>query len=566
MSSTKAQAKANLKKIIDEFSELETKTGLQGQSEAQARIWINKALECFGWNVADPEQVVHEYSMQGRAARRVAQTGSRHRRPDYALFADGLHLVYIDAKRFDVSIKDDVSCAFQVRTYGWSAGLRLSYAFDFEELAIYDCRFKPGVADAASIARVHYLHYTDYLDNFDLLWDYLGREPILEGSLERLHPIDQIPRGAMMLDQDFEARLSEWRKEIAKSILRYGKLRDAKLVSAAAQRILDRIVFLRFCEEIGMEEYGTLLSLAHDEDGFWPAFMKESEERWRNVYDGVLFPHSAESDPTGVEGYLLSWWLKGRIFKEIITSLYSPNPYRFDVIPLELIGGIYERYLGKKIKIIGNDVEDEYKPENQRTKGAVYTPEWVVDRILERTLRPLVDGKAPEEILGLKLVDPACGSGSFLLGAYDYFERVILQWCAKNKGKPEAAKYASFEDGMPRLNRETARRIITDCLYGVDIDPEAVEVARMSLALRCVERTAVDEASVPKDMLHGIGLNIKHGNALMGSDCLLEFDPDAFSQLVPFDWKDEKSGFGRIFQSGGFDAVVGNPPYIEVKR
>jgi hypothetical protein len=172
--------------------------------------------------------------------------------------------------------------------------------------------------------------------------------------------------------------------------MRYGKTREAAIISGASQRIIDRIVFLRMCEEFGLEEIGSLKEMGGEEDGFLARFPDQHERRYSRIYDGVLFPAAGEDDPTGIDTLLRSWSLTGRIFKEITDSLYYPHPYKFDVIPIELLGGIYERYLGKRLRLVGNEVTDEFKPEYQRTKGAIYTPQWVVERIISATLEPLV--------------------------------------------------------------------------------------------------------------------------------------------------------------------------------
>lgn len=474
---------------------------------------------------------------------------------------------YIDVKKFDADIKDDSGISYQVRCYGWSEGFKVSYAFDFEELAVYDCRIRPKDSDDANIARVLYLQHSEYLDKFDTLWEYFSKKAIETGSLSRLLPDDERPKGSKTLDQDFEENLSTWRKELAKSILRYGKIRDAGLISAAAQRILDRIIFLRICEEFGFEELGTLLDMGYNEDGFWPLFMEEHDKRYCKVYDGILFPASGEDDPTGVDTHLRSWWLRGRVFRDIVQTLYSPHPYRFDVIPIELLGGVYERYLGKRLRVIGNDVEDEYKLEYQRTKGAVYTPPWIVKRIVDKTLSPLAAEKDPEELLQLRILDPACGSASFLLGVYNFLENRILAWFTDNNSDKRRSVYiVETEDGL-KITPHVAHEIINRCIYGVDIDPEAVEVARMSLALRYLEQTSTLTGE-PHLLLKGIGLNIRQGNSLVGPDIIGNgIDAEkVIQETMPFDWHSKTTGFGHVMESGGFDAVVGNPPYIEVKR
>jgi hypothetical protein len=565
--STKSIAKTKLAQLLDDFERMNRNGILHGQTEATARTWVEKFLTIFGWNASDPHQVRQEYRIKGRAARRLKSEGTTHRRPDYCLISNERRILYIDVKKFEADILNDSGIAYQIRCYGWSESFLVSYAFDLEELAVYDCRIRPDGADEADIARVRHLRYTDYLDHFDWLWDYFSKEAIDSGSLSRRLPDDQRPKGSKTIDQDFEEKLSSWRKGLAKSILRYGKERDAGRISAAAQRILDRIIFLRICEEYGYEEKGTLLEMGQNADGFWPLFLEEHDQRYCRIYDGILFPASGEDDPTGVDVLLRSWWLKGRIFREITDSLYYPNPYRFDVVPIELLGGIYERYLGKRLRILGNDVDDEFKPEYQRTKGAVYTPPWVVRRVIRNAIGPLTKDKNPDEILGLRILDPACGSAGFLLGAYDFIEESILTWFEKNPGDKKKGKYTIDTEEGPRLIPSVAREILNGCVYGVDIDPEAVEVARMSLALRYLDRTAGLDGE-PHHLLNGIGRNIRQGNSLVGPDIVgLGLDPgEIIEKTMPFDWANPKTGFGDVAKAGGFDAVVGNPPYIEVKR
>lgn len=563
----KTAAKQALSSLINEFSKLDRKGILKGQSEATARSWVEKFLMIFDWDCSNPHQVRQEYRIQGRAARRLKSEGTSHRRPDYCLISNNQRLLYIDAKKFDADIKNDSGISYQVRCYGWSEGFKVSYAFDFEELAVYDCRIRPKDSDEADMARVLYLHQSEYLDNFDAVWEYFSRKAIDTGSLSRLLPDDEKPQGGKTLDQDFEENLSAWRKELAKSILRYGKIREADIISAASQRILDRIVFLRICEEFGFEELGTLLEMGQNEDGFWPLFMEEHDKRYCKVYDGILFPASGEDDPTGVDTHLRSWWLRGRIFRDIVETLYFPHPYRFDVVPIELLGGVYERYLGKRLRVIGNDVQDEYKLEYQRTKGAVYTPPWIVKRIVEKTLSPLVKDKDPDELLKLRVLDPACGSAGFLLGVYDFLADHIVTWFGHHLSDRRRTAYVAETEDGPRVAPRIAHDIINNCICGVDIDPEAVEVARMSLALRYLEQTS-SMSGEPHLLLKGIGLNIRQGNSLVGPDIVgLGIDSEkVISETMPFNWHSTTTGFGAVMEKGGFNAVVGNPPYIEVKR
>ncbi len=571
MDQRKNAAREQFAAWLEEYERVRSSSELGAQAEATTRTWTERLLELFGWDPGDPRQVIQEYRLTEAEERRLPE-GTHHNRPDYSLLIGGRRLVYLETKRFGGSIDSDAT-SLQVRSYGWSTGLKLSYAFDVEQFAVYDCRLKPSADDEGHVGLVRLLGRREYLERFDELWDYLGREPLEGGSLDRRHPDDQPPKGALPLDRDFEEKLSVWRRELATAILKTSEdeaVRDPRILSAATQRILDRIIFLRFCEGFELEELGTLLRFATDEYGFWKPFMEEHESRYRKVYDGILFPIAERDDPTGVERHLREWWLKGKIFRALVSDLYA-HAYRFDAIPIDLLGGIYERYLGKRLQVVGKRALDEFKPENQRTKGAVYTPPWVVRRILERTLDPLVEGLDPEEILELRILDPACGSGSFLIGVCEYLERRILDWFHDHPRDARRAAFVSSVPGEPGVRAEIFRTLVETCVHGVDVDAEAVEVARMSLALRYLERKAREGAERPEKMLAGIGKNIRQGNSLVGSEIVTRqtelFKPRQIPEgLMPFVWEDRERGFGAVMADGGFHAVVGNPPYIEVKH
>ena len=176
MVQAKESARRKLAELITEHQDLLGTSMLDETREALARSWVERLLRAFGWDSTNPNEVSREYTIKGREAKRLAQQGIDHRRPDYALVVDGERVLYIDVKRFSVDIESSEDTAFQVRSYGWSAGFRLSYACDFQELAIWDCSIPPRQDDDSNLARVRYFRFTDYLANFDTLWEYLGRE------------------------------------------------------------------------------------------------------------------------------------------------------------------------------------------------------------------------------------------------------------------------------------------------------------------------------------------------------------------------------------------------------
>ena len=265
-----------------------------------------------------------------------------------------------------------------------------------------------------------------------------------------------------------------------------------------------------------------------------------------------------------------------QIVVEIIESLYPPkSPYNFAIIGVDLLGTIYEKYLGKTIRLTDKRVKIEEKPEVRKAGGVFYTPKWVVAYIVDRTVGSLIEGKSPEQIKDIHVLDPACGSGSFLIEAVDRLFEYHLKYYETYPR--EAKRHELFpnvvtaydEDGnaIPRLSIYKKGEILRDCVFGVDLDPQAVEITMMSLYIKVLE----GERALPhnKELLPSLSKNIRCGNSLIGFDFLDQqtLVPEADKERVNcFDWFSNETGFGRyINETRGFDAIIGNPPYIRIQ-
>ena len=250
-------------------------------------------------------------------------------------------------------------------------------------------------------------------------------------------------------------------------------------------------------------------------------------------------------------------------------ELYYPeSPYEFSVLSVEILGSAYEQFLGKQIKVDkAHRAHIEEKPEVRKAGGVYYTPQYVVEYIVKNTIGKLIENKTPKEIGKLKIVDPACGSGSFLIGAYQY----LLDW-HKNYYS-DNGKISKGNKGNPltpegNLTTAEKKRILLSNIFGVDIDVNAVEVTKLSLLLKCMEGET--QASIANQMklfnervLPTLDSNIKDGNSLVDTDFYssqLDFGEE--KKIKPFDWS---KGFPEVFKQGGFDVVIGNPPYIRIQ-
>jgi hypothetical protein len=406
------------------------------------------------------------------------------------------------------------------------------------------------------------LRFDQYLDSWPQLWALLSRDAVLAGSLSQF-TTGAPPKGAVAVDHSFLAELAQWRVVIADDLKDRNPDLDRWEIAEATQRILDRVVFTRVMEDRGVLHEAVLKRYARRTDSYrklGPEFRKLDA-----VYNGQLFaPHFSE----GLD-------MSDSVFQELVASMYFPSPYRFDVIAVDLLGSIYERFLGQEITIDGHGaVQIEDKPEVRHAGGVYYTPQWVVDRIVEHVVGPLVDGKTPRAVANIKIVDPACGSGAFLLGAFGY----LIGWYERYyDAHPEENPNGHFTTaaGERRLTADMKATILSNNLFGVDIDAQAVEVTQMSLYLALLEHEnlATLEAQLrlfSTAYLPKLDHNIRWGNSLVASTDLptsVLFGTDELRRRVnPFDWEDPKAGFGNIFaKRGGFDAVIGNPPYTRVQ-
>ena len=275
--------------------------------------------------------------------------------------------------------------------------------------------------------------------------------------------------------------------------------------------------------------------------------------------------------------------IEDKTFTNIIEGLYYPDcPYEFSILPVEILGSIYEQFLGKTIRFRGvkgdrHTAVIEEKPEVKKAGGVYYTPEYIVKYIVERTVGASIKGKTPEAIAKLRIIDPSCGSGSFLVGAYSYLLNWHLDYYTKAKNLKKALKEGAIYQttgASYKLTIEKRQSILLNNIYGLDIDEQAVEVAKLSLYLKLLEDEGAEANSRHElfkhsdlKLLPSLMGNIKCGNALvesdyyLGKEASLFEDLDAMREINTFDWQDAK-GFASIFEAGGFDCVIGNPPYV----
>ena len=338
----------------------------------------------------------------------------------------------------------------------------------------------------------------------------------------------KIKKGTAEVDAAFLAEIEGWRIELAQNLALRNPGISQRDLNVAVQRIIDRIVFLRIAEDRGVEPYGTLQSLPNAPDIY--ARLGELFRRADDRYNSGLFHFTAEKDrPEPPDELTPALQVDDKTLKGILDSIYFPeSPYEFSVFPAEVLGQVYEQFLGKVIRLTeGHRAKVEEKPEVRKAGGVYYTPAYIVDYIVAHTVGRLLDGKTPAHVAKLRILDPACGSGSFLLGAYEYLLRWHRDWYvaddAEKHARSRSPKLYRGPAGDWRLTTAEKKRILLNNIYGVDIDPQAVEVTKLSLLLKVLEGESGETLANQLRIFHQRALpdlegNIKCGNSLMGSD------------------------------------------------
>jgi Eco57I restriction-modification methylase/TaqI-like C-terminal specificity domain len=552
--------------LIDRFSEHVESYRDGHYNEAQLRRdYLDAFLRALDWDVDNSQgfaeayrEVIHEDAVR---------IGDHLKSPDYSCRVGGVRKFFVEAKKPSIDIKQDPGSAYQLRRYAWSAKLPLSILTNFEELSVYDCRIRPIRDDKAAVARIRYWTYKDYVEQWDEISAIFSKTAVLKGSFDKYAVTTKGKRGTAQVDDAFLDEIESWRVHLAKDLAHNNSGLSQRDLNWSVQQTIDRIIFLRIAEDRGLEPYGQLQKLNSGRSVY--NRLKEIFKKADDRYNSGLFHFRVEAGRREEPDRLTPGLKIGdETLKTIFNHLYYPeSPYEFSVLAADILGNVYERFLGNVIRLTaGHHVKVEQKPEVKKAGGVFYTPIYIVDYIVKNTIGKLLEGKTPQQVEHVRILDPACGSGSFLIGAYqllmDWHREFYVNDGRERHSRGKAPKLHLGRDGRHRLTTAERKRILTNCIFGVDIDAQAVEVTKLSLLLKVLEGETQLEMFQER-VLPDLGSNIRCGNSLVATNY---FEDDMFGGLTKnadkinaFDWERE---FATILAQGGFDAVIGNPPYI----
>jgi adenine-specific DNA-methyltransferase len=576
-STTLDQAFNDVQKLVEKFEKGKDHYMSPSYSESEARQdFIDDFFIALGWDVTHKHQH-NPYQQEVKIERsQKQQNESARKRADYAFFmAPNFKDVqfFVEAKKPSVLIHNTPSHYFQTIKYGWNASCPVSILTDFEELVIIDCRSKPNIKYALNGKHKSY-RYTDYAnkEKFAEIYYLFSKEAIAKNSIEeyakslpktsgRVTQKQLFKGGYQAIDESFLEYIDGIRETIAKAFKKADEHLDSEQLTEATQRTVDRLVFIRFLEDKYIEPINHINEWAASANP-WKAFI--SDCKTLNVkYNGVVFkPLFIDKDNfLGADD---------KLFGEICKELSSDNsPYDFNYIPIHILGSIYERFLGKVVIATAKQVRIEEKPEVRKAGGVFYTPKYIVDYIVANTVGKLIEGKTPNKIAEMTFADIACGSGSFLIGVYDYLLQYHKDYYSKY---PTAAEKDGCvkTDGVWTLSIKQKQNILLNNIYGVDIDNQAVEVTQLSLFLKMLEDESLTstmaqakQTSLYTKVLPDLTSNIVCGNSLIQdeSNNIRLFSSIEERELNTMSYE---LVFPKIFKKGGFDLIIGNPPYVNL--
>lgn len=378
-----------------------------------------------------------------------------------------------------------------------------------------------------------------------------------------------------IIRKDFFEKLRAWRKLIRTYLLEKTEIRDMAQANLETQKILDRLIFMKVCFDKNVIPQNLLSAILSSKRSKYDE-LKQQFAELNETFDSSLFLPDTCDDVD----------ISNEIIETIIKGL---NGIDFSGLSAHVIGEVYEDYLGE---LLAEERSTASEKKNKKNSGIFYTPESIVGTIVRSTVIPRLEKvKSLEELKEITLLDPACGSGSFLIGAFDAFYNKYREFYKKEKNKP--------------TDFDIKKEVLLNNLHGVDLDDRAVQIARLNLLLKALEGTNQIKG---RKLLPDLSINIQCGNSLISGneDDLKNGFEIELKELIRFKKRfktaiedaeklhylkkikqlegkiesvinkplknffvniDEKKPFNfrvkfnELFRHGGFDIVVGNPPW-----
>jgi len=483
----KEEGRKNLPEVIEMFRKYKAEREDFLTSEEDVKDLIQELfIRVLGWDKSDIYKERHP--------------GPTSKRADFQFRDKGSVKLILETKPMSKSW--DGNTIKQAIGYGWSSNKEYVVLTNFQRMTLFNAKWKDKNKQIFEIPNIEDCLTSDV--QFQNLW-YLSKESITTSKLDEFsQSIGKMGKKAEIstVVEHLLGDLKNWRESLIKNIKKLNELSEED-IEKVVQKIINRFIFIRVSEDRDLE--------VDIKSTLWSHLMEWKENRkdksllehlhtifdqYDKTYDSSIFRTDELCEDVKISDNILE-----KIIEQLHTADDVGSEYNFASIDADVLGSVYEGYLS-----------------NRNEQGIFYTPTYIVEYIVRNTLGEMLKQKEVEKI---KILDPACGSGSFLIKAFDVFSEFYKEKISEEK-----------------IDRKIKDSILTNNLYGVDLDPEAVEIAQLNLFLKIGE----------KGELPNLGGNIKCGNSLI--------DDEKISKRA-FKWEEE-------FEDK-FDIIVGNPPYIRIQ-
>lgn len=509
---TKEELRSKLEDLLNEYQSYSKEEQRNMNEDATRANFIDPLMkDVLGWSKRD---IDYQTSIES------LMPDGHMKRADYSY--PKVPKLIIEAKRLSVPI-DDGEFDNQVLDYAYSKAVNWAILTNFKSFRVwYVTRNKKTMFVRLNIVG------GDINDVVDELFFFLN-DNIFNGTLDKKAEIRGIKLQEIDITIDLAQSLNISRGKIDNYLRKkYGSIYSENDREELIQGIINRLIFIKKVEAEGLEQNKLEQVIRKEKSSVYEKVIAIFSY-YREKYDSDIFglpDEKSEVEKLEVEDHFTL-----ELLKALSSPIDSDRAYNFAAMNVDVLGSIYENYLAyiqKGIKFAGGKV-------NRRGQGVFYTPKEIVGYIVNNTLGGILKYSKPNAIKHIKILDPACGSGSFIVDVM---------------GKLNASYIKNIKD-YNELSPNEKLDIIKDNIYAVDLDEKAVAIAKLNIYLELLTQKGQISIKAHRELLPELKSNIKVGNSLI--------DDTAVDKNNAFKWAEE---FPTIFKNGGFDVIIGNPPYV----